>query len=362
MMNGPLAMPGTMLGLAVSDSILATIWVPLVGSLGLTALVLSINLVWITTWASPQRRWLKLGSALIVVVLPAFFQSELPADNQVLRVVQIQPGMAPEEWAEVDNLAKIDTLTGLLRNALRQSPETDVFLLPETALPILNKSALTQVLTAWSDSLQTSILTGGILEENGSFYNIAATQTNNETKIYRKRRLIPFVESVPFGDHLPFADQFQLSSGGVSAYQAGTEMGITTIAGIKVGILICFESFFPSDAVTLKENGAELIVVITQDGWWRSDQAKQQHASYTRLIALAAGIPAIQTSVDGVTAAWDADGDEIGRIHSNQQSFLHSSIPIHRRSTPYSILGDLGAAIVFILAGLLFIKSPPRHL
>jgi len=370
MMKGPMAMPGTMLGLSVSDSIVATIWAPIVGSVGLTALVLVFNFAWIAALAPAAHKMQKrIGIVLYstcAIFLPMGLLPNFEVGESRLNVVVIQPGSSPEEWAKVDDPGKIDSLTALLREAKAEFPEATLFILPETALPILDPTALASTMALWSDSLQANVLTGGILKEKSAFYNIAALghselkQDTTSTQptppwTYRKRRLIPFVESVPFGELLPFSDQFLLSSGGVSAYEAGTELGITSVAEVKIGVMICFESFFPSDAIGLRNAGSDVLVVLTQDGWWRSSQAKQQHEHYTRLLALSSGVPIIQASVDGISAIWDGKGNKIGRTDTFGRTFLHASVPMHTRSTPYQKLGDTFWFILVMLSASLYL-------
>ncbi|MDA1027907.1 MAG: apolipoprotein N-acyltransferase [Bacteroidetes bacterium] len=354
-LHGPIAMPGTMLGLSVSDSMLAKLWAPLTGSFGLTLLVLGFNAAWVAWLGARKNRWwigLLLPSLLF---LPQFLAFSKTTSTKSLSVAVVQPGMTPSAWADVTNPAKSDHLFLALDSAKTLYPAAQFIVLPETSLPIAPGDSLKQTVKGWSERLQSSILTGAIaVDTDGNYFNAAVfADTSGQALTYSKQKLVPFVESVPLADLLPFGEYFRLESGGVTAYSAGRAPGIVNIDSVNAGLLICFESFFPSDAFYLRSLGAEFLVILTQDGWWQSQTARKQHAAYSRLLAYSVGIPVVQSSVDGVTAVWDASGVLLASSSSNEREIVFAKIPIEQIDTFYSKWGDFTAGA--LLASLLLL-------
>ncbi len=354
-LNGPLAMPGTMLGLSISDSFLARMWSPFIGSYGLTLLVLGLNGAWVAVLRSQRKRTLAALILLALSFLPVLFPPQLSAISRMFPVALVQPGMSPSQWADVSSVTKASGLYEALGRAKGMFVDTQLLILPETSLPIGSSTTQEHVVRRWADSLGVSVLTGAIvLDSSGTFFN-AAVSVDFGGLAYEshKRRLVPFVESVPLANYLPFSSTFRLDSGGVSAYGAGKDPSIVQLSGLKVGVLICFESFFPSDAAELRSLGADMLVVLTQDGWWQSQTARNQHAAYTRLVAFSSGLPTIQSSVDGISAIWDATGNRIAGSTGNGAQIVFAHIPIQRAHTLFSKTGNFPSNL--LLGGLLLL-------
>jgi len=358
MMHGPLAMPGTMLGLSVSDSVLADMWVPIAGSFSLTLVVLTVNGILV---ASVLKRRIHVASVVLGILLvgiPWLGASEpLGTSSARLNITAIQPGIPPSEWAEVSDSSKTIRLGALLTGAYEEFPHSGVFVFPETSLPIADSTLLRQSVLKWASKFNASVIAGGIeSDDSGAFFNVVVGADGSPNSfLYRKRRLVPFVEAVPFGEYLPFSDRFRLDSGGVTSYGEGSILTPYDLGGTLVGTLICFESFFPSDARILSRNGADLIVVPTQDGWWNSQTARAQHVAYTRLLALAAGIPVVQAAVDGETAIFSAQGTVAAKSHGNNLEYVHAEIPLAKVETMYLQLGDSPSNVILICLLLIYL-------
>jgi apolipoprotein N-acyltransferase len=358
MMHGPLAMPGTMLGLSVSDSVIADMWVPIAGSFSLTLVVLVVNGILVATVLKRRLHVASLVLGTLLVGIPMLGSSEpLGTTSARLGITAIQPGISPSEWANVSDSSKTLRLEALLAGAHDEFPHTGVFVFPETSLPIANAASLRQTVQKWASKFNASVIAGGIeLDESGGFFNVVVGSDGSPNPfLYRKRRLVPFVEAVPLGEYLPFSDRFQLDSGGVTSYGEGSILAPYDLRGTLVGSLICFESFFPSDARSLSLARADLIVVPTQDGWWNSQAARAQHLAYTRLLALAAGIPIVQTAVDGDTAMFSAQGTVVAKSRSNNLEYVHAEIPLERVETMYLQLGDSPSNVILICLLLIYL-------
>lgn len=354
MMVGPLPMPGTMIGLSLSSSAIGISWAPLVGSLGLSFIVLGVNLL----LAGIILAEIPLVSTAIFITgllfSPTFVDWDRTDGGREVAVTLVQPGISPSEWAEVYSQEKTHHLFQLALEARTVHNSTDLIVLPETALPVMTRSDLERLAASWSDSLDVAIIVGGISETlPGEFFNIAvASSPMGGGAYYEKRLLVPFAEQVPFTRYTPFFSRFQMESGGVSAYRSGSTPELFSFSGKRAGFLICFESFFPRDALAYRDLGADVLIVITQDGWWRSHAAKAQHFAYSRLMAASVGLPLIQSSVDGISGVINPDGSIQSVSESDTEEFILGRVPAHTIQTPYSRYGDI-PILIFLFVCLL---------
>jgi apolipoprotein N-acyltransferase len=128
---------------------------------------------------------------------------------------------------------------------------------------------------------------------------------------YAKRRLVPFGEFVPFrpvlgwiGKFVPIGDDFMPGEDArplVAGVRGGT---------LVVGPLLCYEDIFPGLAVSSVRSGSELLVVLTNNGWFGEGGAAYQHAAHSVLRAVETRRPVIRVGNGG----WSGWIDEFGSL------------------------------------------------
>lgn len=354
----PFAMPWLRLGMATAPSDWSLFWVAIVGPIGLTLLMLSSAGVFEAIRQTSQFRWAVLAAFLLMILLPSFVSTlrsgnTSNASNDLfersvaeLELVLVQPGWSPETWADIDNPERLDQLGDLL-SGYSGSPDAVIF--PETSLPPLTQLDATTALNRLSEIAGAPVVSGGILKQgdegDGSAWNAAFSTTST----YRKRRLVPFAEYVPFSSAIPFFSAFSVPSGGVEAYVPGGSMELIQVGSASAGVLICFESLFLRDGRSYALSSADLLIVLTQDGWWQSGAARAQHVSFTRLLAAASGLPVVQVSVDGQSALINAHGNIVLDLPGGGPFVITGHLPLSAATTPYRALGDWTFCLSFLL-------------
>ncbi len=178
---------------------------------------------------------------------------------------------------------------------------------------------------------------------------------------YAKRHLVPFGEYVPWRDSLRFISELNQIP---HDFDPGTRVGIETVAGHRIGSVICFESAF---GPLMRENaagGAEAIVVTTNNRSYRRSANSAQHVALSQMSAAAIGRPVLHSSISGITAVIDDHGD----VHQTTELFRNEvvtgTITTTRGATPYVRFGDWvewGSALAVLGAfGLAF--RPRRNI
>jgi apolipoprotein N-acyltransferase len=168
---------------------------------------------------------------------------------------------------------------------------------------------------------------------------------------YRKQHLVPFGEYLPFAWVRTIAPQIeQIGSG----YDPGTTSQTVEIAGHPVTTIICFETAFSPLVRSAAANGAEGIVLSTNNRSYRRSANSAQHVQLSQWRSAELGRPTLHAAISGISASIDARGRVEQRTELFARTTLTGSSALQQGTTPYARLGDwvtLGCALA-TLAGV----------
>jgi apolipoprotein N-acyltransferase len=133
-----------------------------------------------------------------------------------------------------------------------------------------------------------------IFDKNGSYLG-------RYDKIHR----VPWGEYVPYRRIFSFADKLVA---GVGRMDAGTETKVFQANGHTFGVFICYESIFGDEVREFVKNGAEVLVNISDDGWYGDTGAPWQHLDMARMRAIENHRWILRDTNTGVTTAIDPHG------------------------------------------------------
>jgi apolipoprotein N-acyltransferase len=144
--------------------------------------------------------------------------------------------------------------------------------------------------------------------ENRNFYNSAVLVNEQGKKIaqYDKIHLVPFGEYVPLPE--PLASVMPTMVGN---FEKGKEYDIVPLGDVKAGIMICFESHFPTLSRQFVLNGADVIVEMTNDGYLGPTPVLRQHLASAVFRAVETNRPLLRVTNVGITAYINERGDVI---------------------------------------------------
>jgi len=168
----------------------------------------------------------------------------------------------------------------------------DVLVLPESSAPKLFQNdeeyrrAMENLARRYSMGLVLSnINIGEWRDGEGKYFNSAFFLSGDGalTGIYDKIHLVPFGEYIPYKKLLFFAETISKEMGGFSA---GREPRILTLGGRPANAVICFEAVFPDLVRRFAASGSQVIVNLTNDGWYGISAAPYQHLEIARVRAV----------------------------------------------------------------------------
>lgn len=252
---------------------------------------------------------------------------------------------AVQQSASVAEKVDAQSLAALLTRheaATRTVPRSDLVVWPETALPTVVKQgdALSRRLAALARTTGKFLVVGALAEdEAGRSYNAALVYAPRRGLIgrYYKRHLVPFGERVPFQRRLPFLRAFRARE---PEFTPGGAFKPVTTRLARLGICICFESMFPSITRQLVAQGAQVLVILTNDEWYHRTFAPEEHAEMAVFRAVETRRDVIRAANTGITCFVDATGRVLGRTRMDERTTLTHSVRVHDGKTLYVRLGD----------------------
>src|SRR6266508_873398 len=343
-----------------------------IGAYGLSAVIVAVNLAlaaWLRSLAPrararswPARRellpvigWPALAVALVLVGLLA--PAAPAASGRPLNVVVVQAGLAGGHG--LDRGATTEAVFG---NFVRRTqalvgaggPRPDLVVWGEDSVdddPLVNPDRMERIRQV-AASVGAPLLVGATTDAGDGHYATEAllfTPGGQLADRYRKRRLVPFGEYVPMaslmGRILPVTRE------GVPFDKIpGRRLEPMTVDGTRVGAIICWESTYPEDSRTLVREGAQVLLVSTNNASFGEGPASLQHLAASQLRAVEEGRTVVQAAVSGVSAVISPDGVASRRTGLYQQATLRIPVTPRDGLTLYARAGRLIEAAMIAIA------------
>ncbi|WP_367873225.1 apolipoprotein N-acyltransferase [Luteolibacter sp. Populi] len=210
------------------------------------------------------------------------------------------------------------------------------------------------------------------MKENGKAWNtMTILPADGGLETFRKHHLVIFGEYIPFVDKLPFlAEIYEQQTG--TRFGRGFAMGESLepmkaeVKGQQVGIIpsVCFEDTVPRLLRKFTRDEPQIIVNITNDGWFKESEGAAQQFANARFRAIELRRPLIRCANTGVSAAITTTGvtlhprtgkpqelrDANGSHFTRGSMFVDVDIPKHPTRTLYAMIGDWGLIGVALLS------------
>jgi apolipoprotein N-acyltransferase len=204
-----------------------------------------------------------------------------------------------------------------------------------------------------------SIYSRPVPQEPGTFYesyNSAVIFDSSHYSIYHKSKLVPGVETLP--SFLKFMDKIFEKFGGTAGGYArnnGAKILLAGNSGFKIAPAICYESIYGDYMTEFMRKGANIICVMTNDGWWGDTPGYKQHMNYARLRAIETRKWVVRSANTGISCFIDPTGNVIDPQPWNTATSIKMDVPANETMTFYSKHGDILSRIMLVLGGLLIL-------
>jgi apolipoprotein N-acyltransferase len=188
-------------------------------------------------------------------------------------------------------------------------------------------------------------------------YNSLAIVDNNLNIIssYNKNKLVPFGEFLPMEKYLQKIGLKKITYG-YKSFSKGEQRNTININNklynFKLLPLICYEIIYPGK-INIKKQNVDLIVNISEDGWFGNSIGPYQHFNKAIHRAIEEGNYIARSANNGISAFIDPNGRILHDIKFNEASTIITSLPKYKSKTIFSKYGNKVFAIIIILYILL---------
>jgi apolipoprotein N-acyltransferase len=360
------AFPWELLGYSQTGNFGLTRIASLVGVYGLSFEIVLVNSVLAAAFLGPRaRRKLLLvaacGAAVILQAGQLLVPPPVPADRNALLVQPNVPILEGAVWTREyfqDTLRDLTALSLHPPGAMKDSRRPDLIVWPESPSPFYTNdplfrgavSALAKQSGSWvvagSIGIKPAMHSGG---EASQIFNSAAMVNPEGEWVGRYDK----VHLVPFGEYLPFPQLFAFAGGltkEVGEFQRGASHAPLDAGSERVGIFICYESIFPDEVRQGPLEGAQVLLNISNDGWYGDSGAWAQHLQQTQMRAIENDRWLLAGTNTGMTASIDPYGRIVAATPRKVRTALDAPYALREGTTFYTRHGDWFAYLCAIIS------------
>ena len=278
------------------------------GVYGVSFVIMLIN---VAVYRAFKRSFRSIVVALLVLVMVFGYGAAKLKDKEEGEGIKISviQGNIPQnvKWDSDATDFIMDRFTDLSRATALENPSLIVW--PETSFPgfFVSDRRLTKEVLGLARELGIPFLIGANTENGIEIFNSAVLISENGEVVdkYDKIHLVPFGEYVPFSDRIPVLRDLVLGEFG--EFTKGEEYKVFPLKR-KFATLICFEDIFPEMSRKFVQNGAEFLIVITNDAWYGKSGAPYQHAACSVFRAIENRVPIVRSANTGYSCFIDSRG------------------------------------------------------
>ena len=382
-------LPWDLLGIAQVDSPVLTRLAPITGVYGLSFLIAAVNALWLVRMRVRERRFTRTaftaaGVIFVLLYVVALRRIEAPQDTPTtahatlvqenLEVGAANTGPQPstqqllESFSYLSRYPSTHFLLGIpelpgtqsvflirpnasIEDISSKTPTpTDLIVWPESPAPFEGND--TQFRTAMANLAResgTPIIAGNIGADRAidnprgySLFNSASFVSPQGEFVarYDKMHLVPFGEYVPFKELFFFAKSLLYEAG---TFDPGQHRIVFSTGGHTYGTFICYESIFGDEIREFAKQGAEVLVNISNDGWYGDTSAPWQHLNMVRMRAIENHRWILRATNTGVTASITPFGRVIAAAPRHIRTSIRVGFGYEHDLTFYAAHGDVFA-------------------
>ena len=385
--------PWDELGYTQIDNGLLTLLAPWTGVLGISFVLAAASALLAAAILSTARRRRLFALWLVVVAIGlSGFLLPRPAPEPTATAMLVQPNLnvaTDDVWLDAQWKAKMAQFARLAADcgapyyrglpgatpavsdpcAAGSKSQPDLIAWPESPAPFRDidprfRQAMADIATQTPlvvGDLGIDISPGPDGRMNDHEYNSASVVAPGGAFVgrYDKIHLVPFGEYVPARELLFFVRQITAQ---LTDLNRGTERRVFRLARTggtahRYGIFLCYESIFGDEVRPFVQLGAEVLVNLSDDGWYGDTDAPWQHLTMTRMRAVENDRWLLLDTNNGITAVIDPRGVVRQSIARDQVAVLPAHFGLEQRLTWYTTHGDLLAIACAILSMVLLLWS-----
>lgn len=393
-MNNEISFPWLTLGYGFMNDIRAIQWYEWTGSFGGSIWVLAGNiLVYQAVKNWPSRRWRTviapalwiLSPVIVSIVIYTAYREEV----RPVKITVVQPNIDPYE-DKFGGMTFDDQRDWILELAQDAPRDADLIVTPETAfednfwLHTLGKNPTIDSIRRFMTRFPQAEFVAGATtyrvyaqgepdrrwthryRGTGDRYDVfnsalGITGSTADVEVYHKSRLVVAAELFPYPKVFGLLSFLDVDLGGFSGNLGMQEerTHFTTPRGIQTGVAICYESIYGDYYADYARGGAQLMCIITNDGWWGDTPGHRHHFNYARMRAIETRRAIARSANTGISGFIDQRGDVLDRMGWEEEGILTADLNASDKITFYVRYGDylVRISLLVLLLSILYYIS-----
>ncbi len=338
-----------------------------VGSVYLVSfLVVSASSAILAFWK--WRSW-SLGGVFLSLFLAAnlygFYRVEVwsPEESESLRAGLVQGVIELSAPAEHYAERYFEALPHYFDKAVKQGARLVIF--PEAQNPYFFPDNF-YFRTFWERRVMAAnaylLFNSASFDESGvpGYFNSVHLLDPEGRAVYRydKNHLVPFGEYLPWAGILGFSEALVAE---VSGFKAGSGSEVGTMDGVKIGTLICYEVIFPELSREAVNKGANVLINLTNDGWFGRTAAPSQHLQMAAFRCIENRKPMLRAANSGYSAVIDPSGAVRVRTELYEETLLMTEVKGNSVRTLFGVIGSWICIAIIILSLGIFAAAGKRR-
>lgn len=391
--------PWLTLGNAFSSRSLWVQWYEYTGHLGGSVWVLAMNALIFKVINSVRKggqiqptSLLYPGLLLMGPMFASFFIFFGYQDKGApVNICVVQPNYEPHyEKFTVPGREQLKEFVKLVESTATDT--TDYIIFPETSFGLVNIDALDEDVKMNSlynmlDSFPRASLVTGLVsyklyaekeegvdnlreirERNGMNYMqiqnsaVEMRDRNEAYGVHIKGKLVPGAEIFPYSKLLFFLEPIVKKAGGSTAGHARSKNPTVLSGGVaNVGPAICYESIYGYWMRKFVQNGADLLFVVTNDGWWDNTPGHRQHLAFSILRSIEFRRSVARSANTGVSCVIDQHGRVFQPQQYGTRSAFNATLQANDELTIYARYGDIVGRVAWLMSLCFFAFMLRQH-
>jgi apolipoprotein N-acyltransferase len=374
-----ISFPWGLLGYPAAGNPALVQFTTITGIYGLSFVVAAFNALLVWSYVSPaaekRKRWSIFAAAVIVLLLVQWIGPRFVPRAEAHHFARVVQPNFPENTQYVGDwyADHQQDMAELQRLSLRPDADghvPDMLIWPEAPAPFSFQEAhFGPYISELARDFQHPVLVGVISWKPNTDtsmgprrvalvpYNSAAglNTLGQQTFAYDKIHLVPFGEYEPF----PLIHQVVSSvSAEVGGFRKGKERSVGKLPnGNTYSVFICYEAIYAGEIRQFANNGAELLMNISNDGWFGTSAAAEQHLRMARVRAVENRRWIIRDTNSGLTATIDPYGNVQRVMRRDTRDSADVPYDFRTDKTLYTRLGDWFAWMCVVVSAILVLLT-----
>jgi apolipoprotein N-acyltransferase len=192
-----------------------------------------------------------------------------------------------------------------------------------------------------------------------AFNTAILINSSDSFQLYHKSKLTPGVEALPSFRGFKWLEKFALDLGGTVGSLGTDDLRKVyhTVETVPVSPIICYESVFGDFFAEFVRNGARIMIIITNDGWWGNTAGHRQHFAFSHLRAIETRRSIARSANTGISAFIDQRGDAHQMTPYWKPAVIKGTLNANDTLTFYTRHGDYLAVIAAWITAVLILIS-----